>query len=45
MLDLVKKITLEYKLQTIMVTHDMSDCKRIANKVYKMKNYLLVEES
>ena len=44
MLDLVKKITLEYKLQTIMVTHDISDCKRIANKVYKMKDNLLVEE-
>jgi len=43
MLDLVKKITLEYKLQTIMVTHDISDCKRIANKVYKMKNLVLEE--
>jgi thiamine transport system ATP-binding protein len=44
MLDLVKKITIEYKLQTIMVTHDMQDCKRIANKVYKMKDHLLIEE-
>ena len=44
MLDLVQKITIEYKLQTIMVTHDINDCKRIANRVYKMKNHLLIEE-
>ncbi|WP_121627895.1 thiamine ABC transporter ATP-binding protein [Poseidonibacter antarcticus] len=44
MLDLVKNITQEHKLHTIMVTHDMQDCKRIASKVYRMQNYLLEEE-
>jgi len=45
MLDLVEKITTQYNLHTIMVTHDMSDCKRIANKVYKMKDHVLLEEN
>ena len=44
MLDLVKKITVENCLHTIMVTHEIEDCERIANKVYKMQNYILVEQ-
>lgn len=44
MLDLVKSITQEHKLHTIIVTHDMQDCERIASRVYKMENYLLIEE-
>ncbi|MGB3752126.1 MAG: ATP-binding cassette domain-containing protein [Arcobacteraceae bacterium] len=45
MLDLVKSITEEYNLHTIMVTHDINDCKRIASAVYTMKNYSLTKES
>jgi len=45
MLDLVKSITEEYKLHTIMITHDINDCKRIASSVYTMKNYSLTKES
>jgi len=45
MLDLVQKITTQYNLHTIMVTHDMSDCKRIANRVYRMKDHVLLEEN
>lgn len=44
MLDLVQKITKEHKLHTIMVTHDIEDCKKIANKVYKMQNNILVKQ-
>ena len=44
MLDLVKSITKEHNLHTIMVTHDIQDCERIASKVYKMKDYVLKEE-
>lgn len=44
MLDLVKKITVENSLHTIMVTHEIEDCERIANKVYKMQNHILVEQ-
>ena len=44
MLDLVKNITQEHKLHTIMVTHDIQDCKRIASKVYRMQDYLLEKE-
>ncbi len=44
MLDLVKNITVEYNLHTIMVTHEIEDCERIANKVYKMQNHTLVEQ-
>ena len=44
MLDLVKKITVEHKLHTIMVTHEVEDCERIANHVYKMQNYTLVKQ-
>ena len=43
MLDLVKKITLENKLHTIMVTHEVEDCERIANHVYKMQNHTLIK--
>jgi len=42
MLDLVKKITVEHKLHTIMVTHEVEDCECIANHVYKMQNHTLV---
>jgi len=45
MLDLVKNITKEYNLHTIMITHDINDCKRIASAVYTMKNYSLTKES
>jgi thiamine transport system ATP-binding protein len=44
MLDLVKKITQDHNLHTIIVTHDMQDCKRISSKIYTMKNHSLVEE-
>ena len=42
MLDLVKKITVKHDLHTIMVTHEIEDCERIANRVYKMKDHTLV---
>jgi len=44
MLDLVKKISIEHKLHTIMVTHEVEDCERIANHVYKMQKYTLVKQ-
>ncbi|MBA1420690.1 MAG: ATP-binding cassette domain-containing protein [Epsilonproteobacteria bacterium] len=44
MLELVQKITQEHKLHTIMVTHDLDDCERIANHVYKMQNHTLVKQ-
>lgn len=44
MLELVQKITKEQKLHTIMVTHDLDDCERIANHVYKMENHSLVKQ-
>ena len=44
MLELVQKITQEHKLHTIMVTHDIDDCERIANHVYKMQNHTLVKQ-
>ena len=44
MLDLVQKITKEHKLHTIMVTHEIEDCKKIANKVYKMQDNKLVKQ-
>ena len=43
MLDLVKKITDENNLHTIMITHEIEDCERIANRVYILKNKKLVE--
>ena len=44
MLDLVKKISIEHKLHTIMVTHEVEDCERIAKHVYKMQNHALVKQ-
>lgn len=44
MLDLVKKITDENNLYTIMVTHEIEDCERIANRVYRVENQKLVEQ-
>jgi len=44
MLELVRKITNEHKLHTIMVTHDTDDCDRIANHVYEMQNHTLVKQ-
>jgi thiamine transport system ATP-binding protein len=44
MLDLVKKITTEHNLHTIIVTHEVEDCERIANYVYKMQNHILVKQ-
>ena len=44
MLELVEKITGEHKLHTIMVTHDIDDCNRIANHIYKMQNHTLVKQ-
>jgi thiamine transport system ATP-binding protein len=38
MLNLVKDITKEQNLCTILVTHDRSDCDKIADKVYEVKN-------
>ncbi|HIQ27900.1 MAG TPA: ATP-binding cassette domain-containing protein [Sulfurovum sp.] len=43
MLELVQKITHDYKLHTILITHDLDDCERIANYVYKMQNHTLVQ--
>jgi len=43
MLELVQKITQEQQLHTIMVTHDLDDCERIATHVYKMQNHTLVK--
>jgi len=43
MLDLVKKITQEHNLHTIMITHDREDAERIANHVYQMQNQTLVK--
>jgi len=44
MLDLVKKITVENNLHTLMVTHEIEDCERIADRVYKVENQKLVEQ-
>jgi len=44
MLELVQKITGEHKLHTIMVTHDIDDCNRIANHIYKMQDHTLVKQ-
>lgn len=44
MLDLVKKITIENNLHTIMVTHDIQDAERIANRVYKVQKQKLIEQ-
>jgi thiamine transport system ATP-binding protein len=44
MLDLVQKLTLENNLHTIMVTHEIQDCERIANRVYKVENQKIFEQ-
>jgi len=44
MLDLVKKITIENNLHTIMVTHEIQDCERIANRVYRVQNNTLIAQ-
>ena len=44
MKDLVKQITVEHKLHTIMITHEVEDCERIANHVYKMQKHTLVKQ-
>lgn len=44
MLELVQKITQAHQLHTLMVTHDLDDCERIANHVYKMQNHTLVKQ-
>ncbi len=44
MLELVQKITQEHQLHTLMVTHDLDDCERIANHVYKMQNHILIKQ-
>ena len=44
MLDLVKRITVEHKLHTIMVTHEAEDGERIANHIYRMQNHILVKQ-
>ncbi len=44
MLDLVKNITVENNLHTIMITHEIEDSERIANRVYKVENQKLVEQ-
>ena len=43
MLDLVKMITQTHNLHTIMVTHEVQDCNRIADKVYTMQDHTLVD--
>jgi thiamine transport system ATP-binding protein len=44
MLDLVQRITMENNLHTIMVTHEIQDCERIANRVYRVQNHTLIEQ-
>jgi len=44
MLELVQKITQAHQLHTLMVTHDLDDCERIANHVYKMQNHTLIKQ-
>jgi thiamine transport system ATP-binding protein len=42
MLNLVKKISKKRELYTIMVTHELNDCKLIADRVYKVTDGKLV---
>ncbi|HIP60312.1 MAG TPA: ATP-binding cassette domain-containing protein [Campylobacterales bacterium] len=44
MLELVKKISTEKNLHTIMVTHEQQDCDLIADRVYRVENYRLVAQ-
>ncbi|NKQ40210.1 MAG: ATP-binding cassette domain-containing protein [Sulfurovum sp.] len=41
MLDLVKKITEDNNLHTIMITHEIEDCNLLADQVYSMKDGIL----
>ena len=43
MLELVKKISLEKNLHTVMVTHEQQDCDLIADRVYRVENHRLVQ--
>lgn len=43
MLELVKKISKENQLHTIMVTHAQKDCDLIADRVYRVENHKLSE--
>ncbi len=43
MLKLVKKITKTKQICTIMVTHELDDCKQIADKIYEVKNKKLTQ--
>jgi len=43
MLNLVKTITKKRNLHTIMVTHELNDCKLIADRVYQVKNEKLCQ--
>ena len=45
MLELVKSLCKKHKLYVIMVTHNYNDCKKIANKIYKMQDDKLVLKS
>ena len=42
MLTLVRSITTQHRLYTIMVTHELEDCALIADKVYKMNDGTLL---
>jgi len=43
-LHLVRTLTTEGHIHTLMVTHDRSDCDAIADRSYRMENRVLVEE-
>jgi len=43
MLFLVKKVSLENNIHTIMVTHEIKDAKLISNKIYKINNYKFIK--
>ena len=43
MLELVRKISTEKNLHTIMVTHEQEDCDLIADRVYKVENHQISE--
>jgi len=43
MLELVRKISTEKNLHTIMVTHEQQDCDLIADRVYKVENHQISE--
>ncbi len=43
-LHLVRRITTQNNLHTIMVTHDKRDCDKIADKIYTIDNGVLIEK-